>query len=511
MPEFKRRKVNIEEKKDDNYCSSIQQQQPLFSVDIISEISKYIDNITDYFNLALINKDIFNLIMKENLYSLNELFKRKEIKIIKEIPNYLYNNLHYLNIDNSNDINSLQNCIKLKSLSVNCCNINDNVLQNMVDLEEIGLYNCKDITGVYFNNFTKLKSLELKLINIYDKYLMNLQNLNKLSLVNCKYINGLFFKNLKQLTTLHINNCNNIDKHNFSYLINLKELHILDENNVNCNFLQYFFNLEYLEMYCNEFKDDDFKNLSNLKTLILFGSSNNFIGNCFVVLKKLETINIESSISNLETKNLNYLTNLYSLKYFEPLKIKYLNNLTKLQYLNAPLYDNFKKNYNLQFPNVTELNVFTNNYNSFLGKCLIFFPNLKKLNIPYTRAKEKYLFNLTSIVELNIAQCYNIDFGEFLLTLNNLQYLICNDHLSFKNEDLILLKLLIKDKLLKINEPELKKIFEIISKKINNKNIIEQKDNKIDQLEIDKKEMQRIIEEKEKEIKELKLLLNEQK
>ncbi|KAL9644640.1 hypothetical protein ABK040_015379 [Willaertia magna] len=555
-PEIKKRKLTKEEDEIDNVNDlSIDDaiiQQPLFPADIISEIMKYINEIVDYFNLALINKAMFNLMMKENIHSLNKLFKRKQVILNNEIPNYFFNNLHYLNIYYSNYC-SLQKCTKLKALGISCSDINDTILENMLDLKGLHLHYCNNITGTCFKNLKQLLTLHLDCVNIADNYLTDLQNLQNLCLTQCTTLTGTFLQNLNQLTFLNLLNTN-IDNTYLSSLTNLKILKVKGNSHLNIDLLNNLTKLEVLNIEINNITDNDINHLINLKKLKLVGNSTNFTGDSLNNFKKLESLCLKGTFNNLKEENISCLVNLVELYVFQPthvistlsFSVKCLRNLTKLEKLTLQLNSEVEDNYLLQLKNIkqlivpnsenftgkclidsfnlTELNVshtkmeekylfnFKNltklnlsNCRNFTGECLLHLNNLTKLNINNTKISEEYLFNLTKLEKLKMYNCPNIVFGNFLIHLNRLQCLQCYDTIV-ENEDLIDLKEQLQQGSILIlavfkdygNDDEY--ITVEMAKKI-----VTQVKNK------DKREMEQAIEEKDNEIKQLKLLVEELK
>ncbi|KAL9651990.1 hypothetical protein ABK040_000332 [Willaertia magna] len=363
------------------------------------------------------------------MYSLNNLFKCNKIILRNDIPKYLSDNLQYLQIMISNNCNlSLKQCIKLKSLFVHDCDIQDETLKEMLSLEELKVKNCEDLKGKCFNNLKNLKLLKVKSSFIVDKDLNELQNLTQLSLKECINLEGKFLHNFNQLTSLSIKNSCAIDFFYLTSLINLKKLKLCDNGACNYEFLTDLINLESLTISTmGAVHDSDLKGLQNLKRLDLACYSfYHFTGDCFHNLKNLEILYL-SGFLHLNGENFRFSTNLTELKFFDKpdFSIKHLNNLKKLSTLKFLLQDKTDEDELLQLQNsVTNLDV--SESANFIGKCLINFTNLTKLNVAYTDVEGKYLKNLQNLTNLNLSNCHSVK-GECLLNLHNLTKLNINN------------------------------------------------------------------------------------
>ncbi|KAL9650848.1 hypothetical protein ABK040_001898 [Willaertia magna] len=462
-PSLKKRKV-VEEEGNNN---------KLFFNDVIFEITKYIDKMKDYFNFAKINKTIHFVMTRENLNVLNKLFKRNRMKLKDHFPEYLFNVLNYLSIDNKSNIKLLLNFTQLKVLDIKLTKISDNELKGLTNLEKLKLENCNKVYGKCFLNLKQLKTLKLtNMYNIKDESLVELKNLNKLTVYQCTLLTGDFLKHLQQLTELNIKN-ERFNIENLNSLINLKVLflQINKKHFINYNFLHNLTNLETLSISpSKEMKDDDLMNLKNLKTLELLNECN-VTGSCFINLNNLESFLVcFNGLKNLNEENLKYLTKLTNLdlsntkisgeylKYLinlkmlsfvpnkETFKEEYLQNLSnnlESLCLNKPyIKSNFSGIYLNQLINLKELDISNTNIEDkylinlnnlksltlnkcekFTGECFLNLINLTELNIYKINISEIYLNNLINLKILNFSDCNKIIFGKFLLNMNNLQQL----------------------------------------------------------------------------------------
>ncbi|KAL9656100.1 hypothetical protein ABK040_007718 [Willaertia magna] len=521
-------------------------QQILYSKDILFEISKYFNTKKDYFNLALINKNIYNLMINENLYSLNRLFKNIRVTLSSDgIPKYIFDNLNNLQIINSYNLHLLKKFTNLKYLSINNCNINDYVLQNLKNLEKLNIENCKNITGTCFNYLTQLTSLRIIKNNILDDdHLINLKNLKKLYLKKCNNLNGTFLQKFNQLESLTLKNCNYIKPKYLSYLNSdtLKKLYVSDEHEVEGEYIRNLRNLESLTINSGDIGDEDFENLQNLMELNLKVFSDCFTGKCFNLLINLEILSIDSFL--LDDFDLSCLLNLKELTILNDELGIDVSEMTNLRKLKLKLVDNYTEESLSKLNNITSLNVkkgfFTgkclNNYlqltelnasytdieeqylfdlknlkklklqncEGITGECLLFLNNLTNLNINKTEVNEEYLINLPKLKKLKMANCPNIVFGDFLLQMDNLQCLVYDGNVRATEENIFFIKSLIEEgvvlmfafnevcgyELESVSMETVKEMFDLIRNR-------------------ERKERQKIIEEKDNEIKRLQLLVEQ--
>ncbi|KAL9641665.1 hypothetical protein ABK040_016896 [Willaertia magna] len=434
---------------------------------------------------------------RENNNSLNQLFKNNIFKLkynTKIIPNYLFN-LNYLNIETAiSDINFYNKLSKLKYLNIkplimyseyHCepkLNFEDFYLFNMPYLEELYLNEySENIRGFCFKYFNNLKVLKLGVnCKLFDKDLYQFKNtLTTLEIQQVSSINGKCFKKLNNLTSLKIDG-NYITMEYLNYLINLKELTINNAKNFTLN-LQ---NLETLQiMLHSEINDENLFNLKNLKSLQIC-QYEQFFGDCFVYFQKLEYLKV--GYCKMNEENLKYLINLKTLiidnnesvsgKYFNFLKnlkkLKFISNkefkeenlkdLIYLENLSIPFTSKFTGKYLNN--NLTKLNASNTKINEkylfnltklkklnlsdckgISGNCFKYLKSLQKLNLTNVPLlTERHLNNLINLTELRIVNC-NIYFGQFLLKMNNLQFLSLEGiYIDFKEKEILKIKEFIK-------------------------------------------------------------------
>ncbi|KAL9658401.1 hypothetical protein ABK040_015720 [Willaertia magna] len=346
---------------------------------------------------------MFSLMMKENIHSLNEIFKRNEITLNESFPNYLFhlNNLYIQN--QKENLQLLQSFTNLKYLTLYKCQFEDKHLQHLQLLENLHLYSCKNLLGECFKEFKQLKTLELGEMKLKDDSLIILNNINTLDIVGCYNITGKCLQNFSQLTQLIYEGTSSTIITHLNSLQNLKILHLtVYEPDEKCPF-----NLENLEELQLAFERSCFINLQNLQHLFISEFEND----------------------ELEEENLQYLTNIKILDCkCVTISAKYLSNLKKLKELTFTPNDEFKEEYLKDLTLLKRLSLEKDcdedimNVSKFTGKCLTNLINLTELRIPHSKVEDRYLMKLTKLEVLDVSNCKTIT-GECLLNLNNLQTL----------------------------------------------------------------------------------------
>ncbi|KAL9646587.1 hypothetical protein ABK040_016377 [Willaertia magna] len=392
----------------------------VLSYDIIIEITKFIEKLHDYLNLAKVNKATYQLMMKENIHSLNEIFNHSTITINYQVPYHLCNILQNLNIKSARNIFYLENCTSLRKLNIDGDYINimltDVAIKNLINLEELSVHYSK-IIGTCFTNLKKLKTLQLRNVDcITDEYFFELQNLTKLEIMGCRNVTGKCLQNLSQLTSLTFKYNNVMDENILNNFINLKELKIA--KNKSSTFLQNLRNLEILKI--DFLEDEDLINLKKLKSLTIFYNDNtSFTGKGFMYLTNLENLDVDTIIKiSFNCDNLKYLLNLKNLRLtFNKINGICFIYLLKLELISVKLNNEFKEEYLKNLFNLKTL-VITRGL-SFKGKYLNCLQSLTELRIFDTNIKDKYLNKLTNLKFLALCKCENIT-GECLLNLTNL-------------------------------------------------------------------------------------------
>ncbi|KAL9641865.1 hypothetical protein ABK040_000803 [Willaertia magna] len=441
----------------------------LFVTDIILEITKYFNDISDYIHFAQINKTFYYLLTLEETIVLNQLFEKNAIKLSNNLPNYLFKSINSLNLieEENHEFNLLEKFTNLKKLNVkkipeqylikltnleeldidnyfyysNLSKLNNNLkkltlfftrpvtddyLEKFTNLNELYLNGSTEkLNGKFLQNMNQLKILHLSGSNIEDKNFLNLNNLTELNISSCVKVKGNGLQNLKQLKTLIIENEGIINyKESIGNLINLTYLVIYDNSSFqNTNFLQNLINLENLVIVGFDCKDKDFYNLKNLKTLIING---NISGKCFKYLTNLKEVDGELK---MEGQYFKYLTNLEKLKIKEikePFTIEDFTHLKNIKQLTLTTLNasetNIKDENLINLKKLRELNV--TKCMNIIGECFLFLSQLETLTIDGSiNIKEEYLENLTNLIYLYINQCPNIVNGKFLLQMTKLEML----------------------------------------------------------------------------------------
>ncbi|KAL9658411.1 hypothetical protein ABK040_015730 [Willaertia magna] len=378
---------------------------------------------------------MFNLMMKENLHSLNEIFKRNSITLNENFPRYLFhlNNLHI--VKQKENLQLLQNFKNLKYLTLFNCQFEDKHLQHLNMLEELDFGCCDNLLGECFKEFKQLKTLQLHKLKLKDDSLTNLNNITSLEVYKCHNITGIFLQNCTQLIKLTYTGYSTDIITHINSLQNLKILCLTLRDDPNEGYQLNLKNLEELELNYSDdhyFEDADLINLPKLRTLWLFGNSNSITGSCFINLQNLQNLYISEFEGELKEENLQYLTNLRVLDCKVAISAYYLRNLSKLKELTFTPNDEFKEEYleNLTLLELLRLEIDLdekiNNLFKFTGKCLTNLINLTKLTIPFSKVEDKYLMELTKLKVLDVSFCETIT-GECLLNLNNLQRLYISE------------------------------------------------------------------------------------
>ncbi|KAL9643354.1 hypothetical protein ABK040_014808 [Willaertia magna] len=316
------------------------------TVDILSIIAEYLDNAKDYFHLFQINKFVYNNVLNNNETILtNEIFKKDVIIYLDEkFPNYFFQ-LQNLNtqIYEKDNFNLIEKFKYLKFLEVR------NLPQNFI-----------------IPNLPLLKELIIIKSNLQENTLINLQ---------------------KHLRILDLQWCT-LKDNCLNYLIHLQEFKTYKCHRWTDECLQKLINLEYLSIRLEDIYEEDFKNLTKLKTLDIEG--NVLSENCFTNLINLKELNV-SKCTNFTGKCLLNLTNLQKLYLFSSnIKDEYFKNLKNLKEINFE------------------------SCNEILGECLFFLNNLEELSISYNdNLKDEYFKNLNNLKVFKAEYCNSLN-GDFL-------------------------------------------------------------------------------------------------
>ncbi|KAL9644054.1 hypothetical protein ABK040_005522 [Willaertia magna] len=402
------------------------------SVDVLTEIIKFINEMEDYVNLAQINKYFYeNLLLNNNHFTnnkINELCKKIELNLNNNLPKYLLNLQHLNLFENIND--QILNFTNLKSLTITNLPANF-TFPYLPNLEELVFYN-SILSLDCLSNLKHLQSLQFENSYFPENCLQELINLTSIKINKWKIINDFSIRrlhHLQQLQYLEIKESCTTEFILLKKLINLKHLILFQTvNYIHYSFLKYLINLETLTIEGgNRLEGDDLRNLKKLKKLKLTGPCN-FDNNCFYEMTNLEELNCSlSSITDF-----NILKNL---------------KIVKLRTPNV-LEMNLQKVMNLV--NIINLDIYWAD-RSFSGKCFVNCFSLKKLYISCCdNVKEEYLNSLNNLVELQLS-CDMVT-GMCFKYLNNLKKLILFGCKNLKEEYFVYLQKLKNLKIENCNE-----------------------------------------------------------
>ncbi|KAL9645788.1 hypothetical protein ABK040_003520 [Willaertia magna] len=250
---------------------------------------------------------------------------------------------------------------------------------------------------------------------------MNLTNLIKLHIVDSKTLEGTCFKYLKNLEILHFN-FKTFDTKCLSELTKLKKLTLISLTlastfDVEC--IKEMINLEYLDIRGkNNCKDEYFKNLTKLKSLLISGCYLN--GKFIYYLISLEELDCD--VLNIENDfYLKKVKRLILLNTFELTDNNY-KQFTNLIKLNVGYNDDVNDQHLI---NLKKLNFLTiTDFTTITGECFKYLTELIEIEASNTRAREEYLEYLVNIETLYLFNCPQIVNGKFLLKMNKLNHLV---------------------------------------------------------------------------------------
>ncbi|KAL9657740.1 hypothetical protein ABK040_013572 [Willaertia magna] len=420
-----------------------------FTLEVLSEITKYFNNPKDYIYLAQACKYFYEiLLLKENYLfkQFNEiLFNNLELTLTNDLPEYLFKlkKLHISSCNNNYEL--LKNFINAIILKTDI--IPEKYLQYLPNLEELIIYKIKNLNENTFTNLKQLKVLSVSSDKLQDEWLKNLNNLTELSIHNGEKITGSCLQYFKNLTVLYLSACDTIKD---EMLLNCKQLTNININACNKITGNYFKELKELKhlniSYCDDITDECLNNLNNLESLVIT-KCENITGICLQNLKQLKSLTIEGS-NVTQLKHLSNLINLNNLKIkIETNEINnsnisydtsFLFNLINLEFLKIKFYDyNFvireKDFYNLK--NLKNLKIIHTEYNfpDFTGKCFQFFTKLEKLSCNY-EFELNYLYYLTNIKYLNLTNIKNIYFNEEFSHFKKLEKLKINSEIIINDK-----------------------------------------------------------------------------
>ncbi|KAL9645772.1 hypothetical protein ABK040_003504 [Willaertia magna] len=413
MEEEERRSVK-KRKTNSNYC---------FSLEILFEITKYLQEPIDYIHLAQTNKYFYEIMLINDNYLFNlfneMLFKSNPIEITNKLPNYIYKlkNL-YLEVLGNNDYDLLQKFTNLKVLDV--YGLQET---NLVPLPEI-LEELRITMVCVFNETSlfklkQLKTLEISYCNeIKNEWLRDLNNLTELKIIGCKNISGECLQNFTQLKTLKFTSNDIINDSQLCHLDNLTKLNIDDNFDISGDCFKYLKQLSSLNISrCENITDDCLVHLNNLISLnVLYCYKIN--GSSLQNLKQLQKLTVSITENNYKTFMPN-LTNLVNLKYlkidfdiYQTTDSSFLQNSIKLETLKLKSYYEFKLNetdlINLINLKCLHINMRKNKEKSIDESCFKFLTKLEKLTttLAFENKYYKYLTNLRKLKLKNVDELH---------------------------------------------------------------------------------------------------------
>lgn len=232
-----------------------------------------IENLSSLTNLKLFNPSADYIITNETIQELQKL-------------NSLHLSGNKLNISMFKYLRSS----KLEVLDVRDCNkLNDNNLLHLINLKELTIINCKNISGIFLSKMEQLKKLRISYLKK-----IRLNEINK----------------MKNITSLTINHCRNITDKEIKNLSQLKYLKVIDS-------------------FGKILTRQLLHNLKNIETLSITKSNNLFEDR--ISLPKLKTLKVDKCLfkdkyilcmPNLENLYMHSIT--FRGKYLPKLSLKYL-------------------------------------------------------------------------------------------------------------------------------------------------------------------------------------------
>ena len=385
------------------------------------------------------------------------------LSFVTKFPQAKAIRIHKKNIITPDDF---MNLIKLKNLHTldiknNKSNISSDVfnyvINDLKNLKNLNVSNCRFITTNYIIHFNKLdflslkglefdeKSLDTKYISnikkiifgcnkFTDEYLSKLTGVEDLDISVCyeckqKTIKGTCFEKMKNLRKLNIGNCYGIEPTSFKFLNKIEVLECdFDDTFANYTALKitddcihHLKNVKILNVF-NQRKltDDALKNLKNIQDLTI-SLCNKMTNNAMQYLKGIKRLTIAglkkidgstfhhiSGIEELYANSCKSLTdeNFIHLKGIKKLYISKCNNLTDEVFKHLSGIDKLEINNNV---NIT-------------GKNFNYIDNIRSLHLKdCCKIKKEYIQNLKA-TELNLEDCLQIN-NNFLEYMPQVDYL----------------------------------------------------------------------------------------
>lgn len=222
-------------------------------------------------NIRLITDDAFR-----NLSNLKELNLQgccsngnRRYHFTNRMFDYL-SNLEKLYIDYNHKITDqgLVKLLNIKDLTIIFCNnITGDGLSNLHSLVKLEIYH---FDTLYDNDLKKLINLEELCMtfchNITFASIISLQNLKKITFSTCEQLTCTNFDMLVKLEEVWITHCS-VSNNDFMYLKNIKKLSIFGCNQINGEGFKYLQNIEVLSIYESPIMDCFLEDLTKLKNI----------------------------------------------------------------------------------------------------------------------------------------------------------------------------------------------------------------------------------------------------
>lgn len=223
---------------------------------------------------------------------------------------------------------SLHKLCKLKYLMLNSCDIKDDTLSKMQNMEHLQLCDCENISNnslqylknikilsifgcpkvscSIFRYLPKLTNVDVNNCDISSDELAYLYNAENFKICDSKVSDiSLAYLSKTNIKTLNIRRCNNITDKSVSTLKTLEVLHINECDNISGSCFSKLPNLIHLYLFASKVTDDNIIDLPNLKLLS--------VDNCSLLtdkcLKKQENLKylIMRNIRNITMEGMSYL------------------------------------------------------------------------------------------------------------------------------------------------------------------------------------------------------------
>ena len=362
--------------------------------------------VWDYYQI-LPNSDFRKVILKD-------ILDHKMQTVLLKNANYNFQSMTYQRHILSAFISKLDQQHQIKSM-----NITDKSLHNLdhikqlTHIEKLNLSNNQLVDIQVLNNFSDLKELNLS-GNTLDsiKKMPSLHQLENLNISNTSSTSLAKITNYENLKTLdisvnNISNLNGIEKFQ-----QLKELDISNNSIKNLSSLSNLPNLQKIKLSNVLTSDNEFPYITNLKSVDISNSYNNYKNVDFLIDENLLNQLNELNLNNVKLANFSFLNNLTETNQLEKLYISgtqlynldYLVKLSKL--IELDLSNNNLTALKLQIPSsVTILNISNSKLEdySFLAE----IKSLKELNISGTNLAVIKVVQLNQLEKIDASNCQN--------------------------------------------------------------------------------------------------------